>query len=52
VRTRRTSPGAVVADTRDEARESVRKAIEMHLEGLRADGAPIPEPSGEFVEVT
>lgn len=45
-------PGVgVVADTRDEARESVRKAIEMHLEGLRADGEPIPEPSGEFVEV-
>jgi hypothetical protein len=23
----------------------------MHLEGLRADSEPIPEPSGEFVEV-
>ena len=45
-------PGVgVVAATRDEARDSVRKAIAMHLRGLREDGLPIPEPSGEFVDV-
>jgi predicted RNase H-like HicB family nuclease len=32
-------PGVgVVANTRAEARDSVRKAIEMHLAGLREDG--------------
>ncbi len=45
-------PGVgVVADTPEEARVSVRKAIEMHLAGLREDGELVPEPSGEFIEV-
>ncbi len=45
-------PGVgVVADTREEAHDSVRKAIELHLKGMRADGETIPKPSGEFVEV-
>ncbi|MGH7749584.1 MAG: type II toxin-antitoxin system HicB family antitoxin [Candidatus Dormibacteria bacterium] len=45
-------PGVgIVAATREGARASVRKAIEMHLAGLREDGEPVPEPSGEFVEV-
>lgn len=45
-------PGVgVVAETRDAARESVRKAIAMHIKGLREDGLAVPEPSGEFVEV-
>ncbi len=41
----------IVADTREEARESVRIAIEMQIAGLREDGLPVPEPSGEYVEV-
>jgi len=45
-------PGVgVVGETREEARTLVRQAIEMHLESLRADGSPIPEPAGEFIEV-
>lgn len=45
-------PGVgVMGATRDEARSLVRTAIEMHLDGLREDGLPIPEPSGEYVDV-
>ena len=45
-------PGVgVVGRTREEARQLVRRAIELHLEGLKKDGLPIPEPSGEYVEV-
>jgi predicted RNase H-like HicB family nuclease len=47
-------PGCVsVGETREEALELIREAIEFHLEGLREQGALIPEPcsSGEFVEV-
>ncbi len=45
-------PGVgVVGETRDQARDLVREAIELHLAALRADGLPVPEPSGEFVEV-
>ncbi|MGA7953429.1 MAG: type II toxin-antitoxin system HicB family antitoxin [Gloeobacterales cyanobacterium] len=48
-------PGCVaVSETREEALELIREAIEFHLEGLREQGESIPEPcsSGEFVEVT
>ena len=47
-------PGcAAVGQTRDEAIELIREAIEFHIEGLKTDGAPVPPPSseGEFVEV-
>jgi predicted RNase H-like HicB family nuclease len=38
-------PGCVVTgDTREETIELMREAIALHLEGLRADGEPIPEP--------
>lgn len=38
-------PGCVaVAPTRDEARQLIREAIEFHLEGLKEEGVPIPEP--------
>ncbi len=46
-------PGcAAVADTREEVLELIQDAIEFHLEGLREDGQPIPEPSSsiEYVE--
>ncbi|MAT72091.1 MAG: hypothetical protein CMJ58_21505 [Planctomycetaceae bacterium] len=41
--------GATVAETE----QLLREAIELHLEGMRADGIPIPEPSSqvEYVEV-
>jgi len=48
-------PGVgIVAATEEEARTSIRKAIAMHIEGLREDGSPIPEPSSiaaELVEI-
>ena len=38
-------PGCVaVGDTFEETRREIREAIEFHLEGMRADGSPIPEP--------
>jgi predicted RNase H-like HicB family nuclease len=41
--------GASVA----EAESLLREAIDLHLEGLREDGVPIPEPSSvvEYVDV-
>lgn len=39
-------PGVVaLADTEAETLEEMRRAIEFHLAGLRADGDPIPHPS-------
>ncbi|MBA2490864.1 MAG: type II toxin-antitoxin system HicB family antitoxin [Gammaproteobacteria bacterium] len=38
-------PGcAVVGDTRDEVLTLIRKAIRLHLEGLREQGQPVPHP--------
>jgi predicted RNase H-like HicB family nuclease len=41
--------GSSLAETED----AIREAIRFHLEGLREDGSPIPEPSSrvEYVEV-
>ncbi|MGI8962279.1 MAG: type II toxin-antitoxin system HicB family antitoxin [Bryobacteraceae bacterium] len=58
-----TSYGAYVPDlqgcvavgaTREEAEDLIKGAIEMHLEGMREDGDPIPEPTTQaaLVEVT
>ena len=47
-------PGCIaVADTKEEVLQSIHEAIEFHVEGLREDGQPIPEPSSsiEYVEV-
>jgi predicted RNase H-like HicB family nuclease len=47
-------PGCIaVGETRDEALRLIREAIEIHIEGLRQEGLPVPAPSseGEFVEV-
>ena len=41
-------PGcAAVAESADEARELIRDAIVMHLEGLREQGLTIPQPLSE-----
>ena len=48
-------PGCVATGaTVEETERSIREAIEIHVEGLRADGLPIPEPSSrvEYVDVT
>jgi predicted RNase H-like HicB family nuclease len=47
-------PGCVTAaGTKEEVLELIQEAIEFHIEGLREDGQPIPEPSSsiEYVEV-
>jgi predicted RNase H-like HicB family nuclease len=47
-------PGCVaVGDSIEETQREIQEAIEFHLEGLRADGLPIPEPSSsvQYVEV-
>ena len=47
-------PGCVaVGETRAEVTELIHEAIEFHLEGMKEDGVPIPEPhsTGELVEV-
>lgn len=47
-------PGCVAAgESRGEVIRLIREAIEFHIEGLRADGQPVPPPSSdvEFIEV-
>lgn len=47
-------PGCVaVGDTIEETEREIQEAIEFHIEGMRADGQPIPEPSSavSYVEV-
>lgn len=45
-------PGLGVAGTTfDETKQLIREGIEFHIEGLRADGAPIPEPTTRAIEV-
>ena len=46
-------PGCIATGkTIEEVRQRMRKAIEIHLEGMRADGLPIPKPStlADYVE--
>ena len=47
-------PGCVAAaSTKEEVLKLIQEAIEFHIEGLRAEGEPVPEPSSiiEYVEV-
>ena len=47
-------PGCVAAaETKDEALQLIREAIELHIEEMREGGLPVPEPSSsaEYVEV-
>jgi predicted RNase H-like HicB family nuclease len=47
-------PGCVATGgTPREAEQAIREAIELHLEGLKEDGLPVPAPSSlvEYVEV-
>lgn len=47
-------PGCVATGaTRAETEESIREAIQLHLEGMVEDNLPIPEPASqvEYVEV-
>ena len=47
-------PGCVaVGETREEVLTLIREAIELHIQGLREEGLPVPESrsEGEIVEV-
>ena len=47
-------PGCVATGrTVSETEASIREAIELHLQGMKEDGLPIPEPSSavDYVEV-
>ena len=47
-------PGCVSAGkTLRDVRRNIREAIRLHIDGMREDGDPIPEPTciGETVEV-
>jgi len=47
-------PGcAVVGETREEAIQLIREAVELHVASLREQGDPLPEPasSTEYVQV-
>ena len=48
-------PGCIAAaKTRDEVVKLIKEAIELHIEGLKADGLEVPAPHSEasIVEVT
>ena len=47
-------PGCIAAgETKEEVLQLIHEAIEFHVEGLRENGQPIPEPSSsiEYVEI-
>jgi len=47
-------PGCVsTGRTREEAEKNMREASEFHVDGLREEGFPVPEPlaSSSYVEV-
>ncbi len=47
-------PGCVaVGASREEVQGLIQEAIEFHIEGMRQDGLPVPEPSsvGQLVSV-
>jgi len=42
-------PGCVATgQTREEVEREIREAIQFHLDGMREDGLPIPEPTTEL----
>jgi predicted RNase H-like HicB family nuclease len=48
-------PGCVaVGETQEEVLQLMQEAIEIHLEGLKEEGLPIPSPtsSSEYIEVS
>jgi predicted RNase H-like HicB family nuclease len=46
-------PGCIATGkTREEVEQNYRDALEFHLEGLREDGLPLPEPTSEAGRVT
>lgn len=46
-------PGCIATGaTRKEAEKNIKEAISFHIEGLKEDGVPLPEPTSfvEYVE--
>ena len=42
-------PGCIsTGRTRTELEANMREAIAFHIEGLRMEGYPVPEPQGEY----
>ena len=47
-------PGCIATgDTVAEVKSDIRQAIRLHIEGLRADGIAVPEPTSiaEYIEM-
>lgn len=45
-------PGCVaVGETEVEVEQLIREAVELHLEFMREDGEPIPEPTSRIIYV-
>lgn len=47
-------PGCIATGANiDEVQREIREAIALHLEGMREDGDPIPQPSSsvQYVEI-
>jgi len=45
-------PGlGVAASTIEETEQLIREGIEFHIEGMREDGLPIPEPSAQVMRM-
>lgn len=45
-------PGCITTGkTVEEIKRNMREAIELHIEGLREDGLPVPEPSTQVAEI-
>ena len=46
-------PGVIATGrTKEETQQLIREAIELHLDGLREDKIPIPQPSASTEVVT
>ena len=46
-------PGCIATGkTRNEVEKNIKKAISFHIEGLKEDGLPIPEPASftQYIE--
>lgn len=45
-------PGCITTgETLEEVRRHIREALQLHLEGLKAEGMPVPEPSTQVERV-
>ena len=46
-------PGCIAAgETREEVASLIHEAIEFHIEGLKAQGQPVPQPQSRSVLVS